>query len=229
MLRKLTVVIVLLCGVWRLQAATCTMCKGRGQREIWKTCEKCGGSGSMHFNRTSNHNRRIVNGREVVGYGARGARVFNDGKTGQGVTRCTECQYGLGNKHNGKVRVMQKCQKCNGTGNISDSVNKVSPAGGKSAKPVAKKPSVSVDADLEMAKLKMNTEFVSYKCRYLKECEHCNRLAQKSGLTQSYCEQCYICKKKRLEAADKNKKLKDELKEYELLRKKINDDADMVY
>lgn len=119
-------------------------------------------------------------------------------------------------------------KRSNGIGAISGSVNQ-GMSNGSNTDNFRDEPKVSIDADLEMAKLKMNTEFVSYKCRYLKECEHCNRLAQKNGLTQSYCEQCYICKKKRLEAADKNKKLKDELKEYELLRKKINDDADMVY
>lgn len=215
-LRIVLTVFLSFVGCAGVQAVTCGACKGLGMRQYWKTCEKCGGSGMVHFNRTTSYNSTFSDGR---------TRRFHDGKAGQGVTRCSRCQYGLGNKHNGMVSVKEKCRRCGGSGQVSgptvDEVEKTMPeVAGK------KNTIVGFDADLELAKQNINTNvFVSYKCRYRKECEHCQRLSQKNGLTKSYCEQCYVCKKKRQEKAERDAAFKKELEAYDEMLKDLKDDA----
>lgn len=204
----------LIIGTFNIYASICSSCNGAGSKKVWKICEKCGGSGSVHFDRTSNYNRRVVDGAIVQGYGRRGVRIFNDGKTGKGVTRCDLCQYGLGDKHNGKVLVVEKCKRCDGTGEIGPACGTAPTVVEKTmCRKAGNKKAVNlVDGDVEMAKLNINTNaFVSYNCRYRKECEHCRRLHEKNGLTKSYCEQCYICKKK----VENERKFKQKLDECE--------------
>ena len=79
----------------------------------------------------------------------------------------------------------------------------------KDGKAGSKRPAKKADAaapedspaQSKQPKSYVSADFVSYKCPYLKQCEHCDRLTKKNGLTQSYCEQCYICKEKRHAAA----------------------------
>ena len=51
---------------------------------------------------------------------------------------------------------------------------------------------------MELARQRLNTApFKSYRCKYREECSHCKKLFEKNQLTKSYCEQCFVCKKKR--------------------------------
>lgn len=204
------ILIAAIFAIWSgsVQAAPCGACKGCGTRQYWKTCEKCGGSGTVHFTR--------------MRYGS--TRIFHDGMTGQGVTRCSLCQYGLGNKRNGMVLIKEKCKLCGGTGVVDGPVvNEVVKVRPKAKD--KKQMTVRFDAEAELARQNINTNaFVSYNCRYRKECEHCRRLAQKNGLTKSYCEQCYVCKKKRQEKAAKDKAFKEELEAYDKMLKDLQDD-----
>lgn len=196
---------------------------------VWETCPDCNGSRFVHNLRTTQYRERFE-GTNV--------RKFHDGKAGYAVAPCKSCDYGMGNKRNGRVKVQKKCSACEGRGfryiasgrsigrEVQESVSNREPEQGSKPK---KQKRVEINYELEAIRHNVNTNaFVSYRCIYRRSCEHCGRLFEKNGLTKAYCDQCYICKAKRKEDAAAKKEADADDAETAAFIKKCKEDIKML-
>ena len=187
--------------------AKCKRCGGKGTISVKTICKKCGGQRFYQKERVTKY-RRTFAGTNV--------RKFNDGQAGTVPYPCEECS------RKGYILDWIVCPVCNGMKTTSASLERSRDAK-KQEKPqsveLKNHEKIEVDPELELARQRLNTApFKSYKCKYREECPHCKKLFEKNQLTKSYCEQCFVCKKKR-NAGDGGKQA-DEIKALEEAVKK---------
>lgn len=179
--------------------AKCKRCGGKGTISVKTTCKKCGGQRFYQKERVTKY-RRTFTGTNV--------RKFNDGQAGTVPYPCEKCS------RKGYIIDWAVCPVCNGIKTMSaplkrscDERNQKKPQ----SMQIENHDKIVIDPELELARQRLNTgPFKSYKCQYRDECPHCKKLFEKNQLTKSYCEQCFVCKKKR-NAGDDGKQA-DEIK-----------------
>ena len=197
---SLILAVVSLAGQDEYQAK-CKRCGGKGTVSVKETCKKCGGRGYYKRERVTKY-RSTFAGTNV--------RRFNDGQAGTVPFSCDECS------RKGYILDRKVCPACNGMKTVSASIERSSEAKNVESK---NQNQIKVDPDLELARQRLNTgPFKSYRCNYREECPHCKKLFEMNQLTKSYCEQCFVCKKKR--NADDDGKQADEIKALEKAVKK---------
>lgn len=191
----------------------CVRCKGSGMVRSTVDCKNCAGRGWFDRVRVTKYRQTFAGTR---------VRRFSDGNAGTYLAPCEYCN------RKGSVTERVPCPECGGMGTTAS--REVLPRERNSflqtdRRSVAlsripeEQPNAPLDPELELAKQRLNTKpFKSYKCKYREGCPHCKKLFEKNQLTKSYCEQCFVCKKKR-DAGDDGKQA-DEIKALEKAVKK---------